>query len=200
MGPWLGPALIAAIVSGLVSVLGWFATFYMGLRRDRMLRDEKVHDFQIALYAEVSSDVLAISLSDRKRYLAEAQRRYRQEPGYSVVVPRLARNAVYDTLLREIQILPSEVIQPLIDYQRQREAVEQFVEDLRDQTFRSLPAARQLLMYSDYLDMLGLLEDLARDAMAALADSLNIPVEDRPNLPSASAADEVSAGRQEDES
>jgi len=159
-----------------------------------------VHDFQIALYAEVSSDILALSLSDRNRYLANARRHYREQAGYSVVVARLAQNAVFKAMIGEVQILPSEVILPLIDYERQREIVEQFIEDLRDESFRSLTAERQLLMYSDYLDMLGLLEDLAREAVTALANSLNIPAEDRPSLPSASAVDEVSAGRREDES
>ncbi|MEO8881928.1 MAG: hypothetical protein ABI377_00680 [Devosia sp.] len=193
MDLWVGPALIAAVVSGVVSVFGWFATFYIGLRRDQMLRDERVHDFQVALRAEIVSDLLSMSVMDRKQFRIEATERYASQPGYTIIVPHMARNPVFESLVGEVHILPAEIIEPVIHYERLRETVERFVADLRDVSFRQSPAERQLLMYSDYLDMLGRLELLARDAVAAINESLNIPVGDRWSPPSASAAGGVSA-------
>ena len=196
MDLWVGPAIIAAIVSGLVSVIGWFASFYIGLRRDEMLREEKVHDFQVALRAEIVSDLLTMVVADRERFLEEVRARYAREPAYSVIVPHMARNSVFESLLGEIQILPSEVIDPVIQYERMRETIERFVADLRDVSFKQSPVDRQLLMYSDYLEMLGRVERLAKDALAALELSLNIPDEDRLSPDLASATDAASALRQ----
>ena len=195
MEVWIGPAIVAAVVSGLVSVLGWFATFYIGLRRDQVLRDEKVTDFQVALRAEIVSDLLTMVVADRHAFLEEVKEKYAQEADYSVIVPHIARNVVFESLLGELQILPSEVIAPVIHYERMRETIERFVLDLRDPSFRKSPSDRQLLMYSDYLEMLGRLEQLARDALAALELSLNIPDEGRSNQGSASVAAAASASQ-----
>jgi hypothetical protein len=195
--PWIGPAIIAAAVSGVVSVIGWFATFYMGLRRDRMLRDEKVHDFQVALRAEIASDLLTMVVADRAVFMSEAEDRYAAADGYSVVVPHMARNLVFESLLDELHLLPGEVIEPVIHYERMRETIERFVADLRDETFRRSPAERQLLMYSDYLKMLERLEQLARDAYDALNESINSPDVDLSTPGSASAVAVASASQRE---
>ncbi len=197
MESWLVPALIAALVSVLVSVGGWFATFYMGLRRDELLRDEKMRDFQVALRAEIVSDVLTMAVADRSEFLTEARRRYAVEPGYSIIVPHMAHNLMFESSLGEIQVLPGEVITPVVHYERMRETVERFVADLRDDSFRQSPIDRQVLMYSDYLRMLDRLEQLARDALASLEQSLNTPAEDRSSPMSASAADEALASQRE---
>jgi hypothetical protein len=198
MGDWVGPALIAAIVSGLVSVFGWFATFYIGLRRDRMLRDEKVHDFQIALRAEISSDLLTMVVADRAMFLADVENRYRSEPGYSAIIPHMASNPIFGAILEEIYLLPAEVIEPVVHYERLRETLERFVADMREPSFSALSAERQMLMYSDYIDMIGRLESLAKAAASAITASLSNWGAGRSNPVSASAMDEAAASRQDD--
>jgi|GEM_PF-1211206 len=189
MQAWIGPAIVAALVSGIVSMLGWVVTFRATLRLEPMRRAEKVHDMQVAVRAEIQSDLINLKVVDRARFLAEIKDRYEREAGYSVVVPHMARNVVFDALIAEIHVLPGQVIAPVIHYGRLRQTIERFVDDLRAPGFAQLAAARQLMMYSDYLNMLGRLEALAEDALRALDQSLlNSPDADRWNPGSASAS------------
>jgi hypothetical protein len=175
MDPWIGPAIVAAIVSGLVSALGWFVNSWQTRVIEQRRREEKVHDFQVALHAEIASDRVSMSVIDRAAFLEEIKARYAANSGYSVVVPHMASNLVFAAIVGEIHVLPGGVIAPVVDYARLRQTVEQFVVDLRADKFSQLPADRQLTMYSDYLQMLGRLEQLAKRAELALFNSLNSP-------------------------
>jgi hypothetical protein len=161
MEEWLAPALIAAIVSGIVNIIGWFVTDRIGFRRD-------------------------------------AQERYARDPNYSIIVPHTARNLVFESLLGELQIVPGEIIEPLIHYEKMREIIERFVADLRGELFRHSPADRQLLMYSNYLRMLDRREQLAHNAISALEISLSSQDADRSSPTSAPATDEAAASQQGD--
>jgi hypothetical protein len=195
MDAWIGPAIVAALVSAIVSAIGWFVTFRATVRLEQLRRDEKVHDFQVALRAEIDSDALTLVVVDRAVFLEEISERYRSDLTYSVLVPQLSDNVVFDAIVKDIPILPAAVIAPVIHYARLRQTISQFVGDLRSPTFPTLAAERQLVMYSDYLDMLGRLEELARNALAALDASLNIPGAALPNPKSVSGAGGASAER-----
>jgi hypothetical protein len=186
---WIGPVIVAALVSGLVNAAGWFVTFRQSVRLEQMRRHEKVHDFQVALRAEIDSDRLNMVVVDWQAYRSEIVARYAADPDFSVVVPHMASNPIFSAVAREIHILPGDVIAPVVNYARLRETIERFVLDLRADSFRRLPADRQLLMYSDYLDMLSRLERLAEHAVAAIDNSLGTsnPDVDRSNQVSASA-------------
>jgi hypothetical protein len=190
MDPWVGPAIIAAIVSGVVSAVGWFVNSWQSRRNERASRAEKVHDFQVALLAEIESDLLSTSVFDRAELLRSVSARYREEPGYSVLVPHLASNVIFDAIVKEIHILPGDVIGPVVDYQRLRQTLERFAADLRASNFGQLPPERQLVMYTDYLEIIGRLEELAQRAAIALQNSLefNTPDVGRLSPPSAWAA------------
>lgn len=123
---WVGPVIVAAIVSGLVSAAGWFVTSWQTIRLEERRRREKV----------------------------------------------LASNTIYASLVPEIHILPRVVIGPVVDYARLREIAGKFAVDLRGDQFAELASIRQLAMYSDYLHMLGRLEVLAENALAAIDKSL----------------------------
>ncbi len=172
MDPWIGPAIIAAIVSGVISVAGWFVNSWQVRRLEQLRRDEKVHDFQVALEAEIRSDYVAMSVIDRAAHLQDVAAHYAEDRTYSIAVPHIASNVVFAAVVGEIHVLPGSVIAPVVDYARLRQTVEQFVIDLRSDKFTALPQARQLAMYSDYLKMLDRLEILAEQAIAALSRSL----------------------------
>ena len=91
------------------------------------------------------------------------------------------------------------MIAPVVDYSRLREVVEKFVGDLRAVNFATHSASRQLLMYRDYMDMLGRLEVLEEHAIAALQQSLAINSQDeaRQIQPSASGSDGASGSGQQ---
>lgn len=188
MDPWIGPAIIAAVVSGVVSAAGWFVTSWQQLRLERQRRHEKVRDFQVALRAEIETDLLNMVVVDRTTLLAEVEGYYAQDPTFSIVVPFMSRNVVFDVIVKEIHVLPGVIIGRVVLYARLRQTIENFIGDLRSDRFRELPPKRQLTMYGDYLQMLERLEALAQQAIAALDRSLalNTQDEDQSNLSSAS--------------
>ena len=117
--------------------------------------------------------------------------RFAADPSYSPVVPRLASNVVFEAIVKEVHVLPAAVIAPVIHYARLRQTLEQFVEDMRAESFRRLPSERQLTMYSDYIATYDRLEALAQNAVAALDASLNSSGAVLSNRASASGLDAV---------
>jgi hypothetical protein len=190
---WIGPVIIAAAVSALVSVAGWFVTFQQSIGLEKRRRAERVHDFQVALRAEIASDRLALVVVDRDAFLDEIKALYMADPTYSVLVPHSASNTIFASIIKEIHVLPGDVIGPVVDYARLRETIERFVEDMRGERFRTLSPERQLLIYTDYLKMLERLEVLADNALVAINRSLNIPAEDPPSQSSALGRGEAPA-------
>jgi hypothetical protein len=174
MGPLVGPAIIAAVISGLVSLVLVQLNFRQERKADRDRRNEKIRDFQIALRAEIRSELLNLSRFDYEDLLSEVEQKYQSEEGYSVTVPRVAPSIVFEALVGEIHILPEAVIDPVVLYARQRQAVESLAEDIRSASFRTLSKDRQLAIYRDYLRMWQAWRDFAREAEGAL-NSQGIP-------------------------
>ena len=80
--------------------------------------------------------------------------------------------AVFDNLVKEIHILPENVIDPLILYSRQRQMLDQFSSEMRSDKFAKLAQSRQLNMYRDYVGVTKYLRTLAVDAVAAIDTAL----------------------------
>lgn len=173
MNTWIGPAIVAAVISSLISALGWFVNYRMHIGLEQRRRREKVRDLQIALHAEIRSEIYNLESYDPEGNLADIEKRYRQSETYSVTVPRPVRHIVFETVLPDVQILPAEVIDPLIVYTRQRFVIDSFVEDLRDESFREKSRELQLSMYRDYLALRANLLTLAYEARDALTASLD---------------------------
>lgn len=202
MDLWVGPAIVAAIVSGLINAAGWFVTFRQSRRLEQLRRDERVHDFQVAIRAEIASDLLGQTVFDHDDVYRSVAARYASEPGYSVLVPHLASNVIFEAVVKEIHVLPGEVIEPVVDYQRLRQTIERFASDLRATAFAALPAERQLAMFGDYLKMTERLQQLARRALVALDNSLGSSSRDggqssQPSAPAWAAAAVERGGRSE---
>ena len=189
MDPWVGPAIIAAIVSGVVSAAGWFVTSWQQLRRERQRRTEKVRDFQVALRAEIASDLLLMEVADNSQMLFAVKQGYAVK-GYRPFVPQLAANVIFDALVDQIHVLPGRVIEPIIQYARLRQVLSRFIEDLRQAIAADIPPERAILMFEDYFDTLNRLELLAGNAVSALETSLSTPDADQPNPKSASGPGE----------
>jgi hypothetical protein len=168
MDAWVGPAIVAAVISGLVSLIVVQLNFRGARKADRLRRAEKVRDIQIALRAEIRSELMNLRHHAIDAAVIEVTRRYAEESGYSVSVPRPAKHIVFEAIVGEIHILPERVIDPIVLYVRQRQAVERLVEDMRDSSFKTLSRDRQLAMYEDYARMWTTWRDLAEDAEAAL--------------------------------
>ena len=168
MDALIGPAIVAAFISGLVSLIVVQLNFRQERRADQVRREEKIRDFQIALRAEIRSELSNLERFDLADLLAGVEARYAGDTSYSVSVPRLPKHVVFDAIAKEIHILPESVIGPVVFYARQRQAVESFAEDIRDASFKTLGKERQLEMYRDYLGMWAVWRDLAAKAEMAL--------------------------------
>lgn len=169
MEAWVGPAIVAAVISGLVSLIVVQLNFAQGRKVERRRREEKIRDFQIALRAEIRSELANLSRFDLDGVLLQMERRYAEEPDFSVSVPRVTKHIVFEAIVGELHILPEAVIGPVVLYVRQRHAVESFTEDMRDATFKLLSKDRQLSMYRDYLEMWEQWRALADQAEKALS-------------------------------
>jgi len=156
----------------MISLLGLYLGGWISIRHDRRHRKEKVRDFQIALRAEIRSELHNLLSIDFDRHLSEIEARYAATAGYSVFPSYPARHVVFEALKNEIQILPEPVIDVVILYSRQRYAIEKFVEDMRDDRFAKLGTDRQLEMYRDYIEMQKYLVEAARLSAKALDRSL----------------------------
>ena len=193
MDAWVGPAIVAAIVSGVISVVGWFVNSWQVRQLEQLRRGEKIHDFQVALQAEIQSDIDTMAVIDRPAFLEDVRQRYAKDSTFSIVVPHMSQNVIFAAIVPEIHLLPGEVIAPIVDYARMRQTVEQFVVDLRWERFRQLSPDRQLLMYGDYMVMLGRLEALATRARASIVSALNSLDGGQSSLSSEPASEEAAA-------
>ncbi|HEY5818652.1 MAG TPA: hypothetical protein VIU14_09685 [Mesorhizobium sp.] len=174
MEGWVGPAIVAAVISGLVSLVLVQLNFRQSRRIEQIRRDEKIRDFQIALRAEIRAELLNLSHYDIEAQRSEVRRRYESDPSYSVSVPRPVRQAVFDALISEIHILPEAVIDPVVLFERQRNVVESLAEDMRDASFKMLSREQQLAMYDDYLMMWDTWRSFALNAEAVLNGDTSI--------------------------
>lgn len=173
MDAFLTPVLLGAILTSAAGALGWFVTFRNTQKLDVARRAERVQDFQIALRAEIASELMSLDVIDLDEHFAIVQQRYRDELGYSVLVSQLSANLIFDAIVKDIHILPAAVIGPVVHYARMRQTTILFAGDLRDERFRTLSTDRQLAMYADYLQTLKQLRDLAQEAAVALDRGMN---------------------------
>jgi hypothetical protein len=172
MNTWIGPAIVAAVISSLVTAVGWLVNYRTSLGLEKERRLEKVRDFQIALRAEIRSELHHLNEANLAAYLKTVEEKYAQSKTYSAFTPRLARHAVYESLIGLIYVLPESVIDPIILYARQRELLDQFAADMRTERFERLGQERQLDMCRDYIEASRYLRQLAGDALASIDASL----------------------------
>jgi hypothetical protein len=173
---WIGSAIIAVVISSLVTIAGWYATH----RSERLLeaarRQERILDIQTALLADIRSTGHRFRLIDLDRHLAEmvAQIQGAPEGGdYTPFVPREPGSLLWSSVAHEVHILPNDVIDPVVLFFSQLETIRYFVDDLRSDRFVSLDRARKVAMYEDYVRMMKYLVQLADNAQRALDDSLD---------------------------
>jgi hypothetical protein len=173
MNSWIGPALIAAVISSLVTAVGWLVNYRTSLGLEKERRLEKVRDFQIALRAEIRSELHHLKEENLASDLKSIEERYAKSKTYSVFAPRLARHLVYESFVGQIHVLPERVIDPLILYARQRQLLDQFAADMRSDRFLKITQERQLEMYRDYVAVTRYFVTLANEALTAINASLD---------------------------
>ena len=174
MSAWIGPAIVAAVISSSVTIAGWFVAHERDRRTEAARRQEKIRDVQTALLAEISSNISRFARIDLVEAAADKRDRILSDPGYTHFVPRDASTVVFDALPKEIHILPSQTIEPVVSYYKQAFAVAHFVDDLKSDAYEKLDPKRKAEMYVDYLRMIIAAVEKAEEARRVLGRSLQI--------------------------
>lgn len=169
---WIGPAIIAAVISAAVTGFGWVISERQSVRRDAARRRERIADLQTALLAEIRADRNRIG--DVRRSAADVYILLDDRPDFVPFVPRRAPTVVFDALLRDIHVLPNAVIDPVVIYHRQLATISLFIDDLRSDRFALLEPTRKRAIYRDYVELLLYADVLGQRAAIALATSLNM--------------------------
>jgi hypothetical protein len=174
---WIGSAVIAVVISSLVTIAGWYATH----RSERLLeaarRRERIQDIQTALLADIRSTSHRFQVVDPDRHLEHVVALIGQTPterGYTPFVPREPGSLLWSSVAQEVHILPTEVIDSVVLFFSQLETIRSFVEDLRSERYVELEPTRKIAMYQDYVRMSKYLVQLADDADRMLTRSLGI--------------------------
>ena len=177
MEAWIGSAVIAVVISSIVTIAGWYATH----RSERMLevarRQEKIQDYQTALLADIRSTGHRFRQIDLDSHLAEMLAQIEGAPeghDYTPFVPGEPGSLLWSSVAHEVHILPNDVIEPVVLFFSQLETIRYFVEDLRSERYTALDKARKAAMYGDYVRMMKYLVQLVDSAQSALERSLEI--------------------------
>ena len=177
MEAWIGSAVVAVVISSLVTIAGWYATH----RSERLLqaarRQERIQDIQTALLADIRSTKHRFQEVDLDRHLEQVTALItgaHDGKSYTPFVPREPGSLLWASIVPEVHILPNEVIDPVVLFFSQLESIRHFVDDLRSDSFDQMEQSRKLLMFQDYVRMMKFLVQLGDEAERALSLSLGV--------------------------
>ncbi|MBY6004355.1 hypothetical protein KUV62_10575 [Salipiger bermudensis] len=164
--------LYQGLMAGGVVAAGWVFTFLVQTWREESARDKALNETLLALRSEVFdylSDLLelwerpapdraseearlkaliATMLGHDARGRSVAQRI--AEEGYEPFVPSGKEPVVLTTLAPNLQLLPDDVMQPVIGFYTQLGDVQRLAQDLNGAAYRRLGRARRAEIYFDF--------------------------------------------------
>ncbi|WP_026380907.1 hypothetical protein [Afifella pfennigii] len=174
----IGPAIVAAFISALVTIVSWIVSNRRERRLEAERRAERVRDVQSALLADIRSYRHRYFDTDLDAHLAKVVGQMQaatQEQPFTPFVPRENRSLVWASVARDVHILPIGVIDPVVLFFSQIETISALIEDLRSDRYWSLDAPRREAMYRDYILLRKYSVQLAEDAERALLAALGVP-------------------------
>ncbi len=175
----LDTALIAAIVSAAVTAFGWFASHWSERQLETQRREEKIVDVQTALLAEIESNLTRYAEIDLDEHARKMTRRILAKsrgPRFTPFVPRYATEIVFEAMIADIHILPTQTIGDVVAYYKQEYKLRELVEDLRSTMFHDLAQDRKARVYQDYVWQIKTVLTTGERAQAALSASLGLTV------------------------
>jgi hypothetical protein len=168
LGPvWIG-AVIAALISSLVTALGWIVSHNRESAAERRRRRDKIIDMQKALRAEIATYADQLRETDLPSHLAVMVSAMEADPAYVPLVPRESHDTVFHALVADIHMLPSGAVEPVVRFYTLLIGVASMAEDLRGASFRKLPVERRVRMYRHFIEMKVRAAERAAEAEAAL--------------------------------
>jgi hypothetical protein len=175
----LDTALIAAIVSAAVTALGWYASHWSEKRLEIQRRIERIVDVQTALLAEIESNLTRYEEIDLDGHMLDMTRRILHKSRgrvFTPFVPRDAPEIVFEAMLADIHILPTETIDDVVAYYKQEYKLRELVEDLRSTRYQELEQNRKARIYEDYVWQIKTVLVTGEQARNALRNSLGVPL------------------------
>jgi hypothetical protein len=175
----LDTALIAAIVSAAVTALGWYASHWSEIRLESQRRIERIVDVQTALLAEIESNLTRYEEIDLDKHTADMVRRITGKArgkAFTPFVPRYATEIIFEAMLADIHILPTETIDDVVAYYKQEYKLRELVEDLRSSRYQELEQDRKARIYEDYVWQIKTVLITGEQARSALRNSLGVPL------------------------
>lgn len=172
---WIGPAIIAAGISSLVTATGWVVAHRRETRAEQRRRVEKIVDLQKALRAEIQSHAAQLVESRLNEHLADMVDRMTAAPRskpFVPFVPKDAHDTVFRSVVREIHLLPTETVEPTVAYYSHIVATASLAEDLRGPQYQALSLERRIALYTHFIGMKARSLTRARFALAALDAAL----------------------------
>ncbi|GLQ34452.1 hypothetical protein GCM10007939_07350 [Amylibacter marinus] len=144
---------IGAVIGACVVILGWFFNTWREREYRRRLRREKTRDYQETLYAEIRAYVAALSHDSLDEYGAASVANMHADADFIPFIPLESNDTVFQSLVKDIHILPRQCLDSIVLYYSQLRAIELLISDLRSDTFDTLAKSRQIAMYQDYIEM-----------------------------------------------
>lgn len=175
---WIGPAIIAAAISALITVSGWILSGRREIAAERRRRAERRDDVQTALMAEIQHyvDILSNPEFDLNEVWESVVSDMEDDPNYVPLVPSECNDTVFRSILPEVHVLPAETIQPVVRYYNQVFAIDAMIADLRGNGFAQATQDQRIKMYTDYVSMKIEARLQGLQAVEALGTSLGQPV------------------------
>lgn len=182
--------ILAAPLSAAVALTLWFLNKAVERRQEEARRREKTDDLMRALLSEIEAYVYLLSINDLDGHLAmmthQMQASTAEHP-FVPVVPREAHDSVYRAFLGEIHILPGAVVNPVVRYYNQVNAIANFAADMSTDRFAGISGDRMAAMYRHFIDMKQIALQMGERARRRLRQKLDLdykpfsaPVEERP--------------------
>jgi hypothetical protein len=143
-----------AVVAGGFVALGWIVNGWQERRAQARSKAEKLRDYHKALFAEIRNAVdVFFADGESERDAQTILQRMEQDDDFVPFLPKENLDRVYLALMPEIEVLPRQTIDAIVAFYAQVASIEAFAADMRGTAFRTLPQARRILMYRDYIAM-----------------------------------------------
>lgn len=163
--------IISALIGGVVVALGWAISFWMERHRARLEREDRIIDIQTAIRAEIKAIVSAPQNRDLEGSLARGMARFDEERAqapYVPLVPHEKHDTVFEALVGNIHLLPTETVEPVVLYYNSTTALAMLAGDLRSQRFAEMDKERRKKMLRHYMLIKIAAKKLGEDAIAAI--------------------------------
>ena len=177
MGSLFDTAVVAALVSAVVTAFGWYASHWSEKRLETLRRDEKIVDVQTALLAEIESNLSRYAEIDLDSHAAQMHRKIMANRGrtrFTPFVPKDITENVFEAFLANIDILPTVTIRDVVAYYKQEYKLRELVEDLRSDKYDRLSQERKARVYADYIWQIKTVLTDGEQAEATLLQSLGL--------------------------